>query len=167
MTLRYSILALTLVGVMGCATGTDADFATQAEQNSAQSVEQLLAQVVVERQLSLEADDISQPTQLTDLISVPELEQYLYAAFAHNPSLQQSVIALKIAYAQQGVTVADQLPTASASFSGQSKQDTDDSYTGDVTVSWELDLWHWQIAVKQHEKMLRPLRQACSQQKTC
>lgn len=141
MTLRYSILALTLAGVMGCATGTDADFAIQAEQNSAQSVEQLLAQVVAERQLSLEADDISQPTQLTDLISVPELEQYLQAAFAHSPSLQQSVIALKIAYAQQGVTVADQLPTANASFTGQSKEDTDDSYTGEVTVSWELDLW--------------------------
>ena len=141
MTLRYSILALTLAGVMGCATGTDADFATQAEQKSAQSVEQLLAQVVTERQLSLEVDDISQPTQLTDLISVPELEQYLQAAFAHSPSLQQSVIALKIAYAQQGITVADQLPTANASFTGQSKEDTDDSYTGEVTVSWELDLW--------------------------
>ncbi|MGY3686757.1 TolC family protein [Vibrio coralliilyticus] len=141
MTLRYSILALTLAGVMGCATGTDADFATRAEQNSTQSVEQLLAQVIAEQQLSLEADEISQPTQLTDLISVPELEQYLQAAFAHSPSLQQSVIALKIAYAQQGITVADQLPTADASFTGQSKEDTDDSYTGEVTVSWELDLW--------------------------
>lgn len=116
MTLRYSILALTLAGVMGCATGTDADFATLAEQNSTQSVEQLLAQVVAERQLSLEADEISQPTQLTDLIYVPELEHYLQAAFTRSPSLQQSVIALKIAYAQQGVTVADQLPTANASW---------------------------------------------------
>ncbi|MCG9597697.1 TolC family protein [Vibrio sp. Isolate25] len=141
MTLRYSILALTLVGAMGCVSGTSADFVRQAELNRAQSVEQLLGQVVAERQLSLEADEISPPTQLTDLISIPELDQYLQAAFAHSPSLQQSVIALKIAYAQQGITVADQLPTANASFTGQSQEDTDDSYTGEVTVSWELDLW--------------------------
>ncbi|KLN63816.1 TolC family protein [Vibrio sp. VPAP30] len=141
MTLRYSILALMLAGVMGCATGTDANYAGQAQLNSTQSIEQLLEQVVADRQLDAAVDEAEQATLLTDLIQIPELEKYLDAAFAHSPSLQQSVIALKIAYAQQGVTVADQLPTANASFKGQSKQDADDSYTGEVTVSWELDLW--------------------------
>ncbi|CAM3032558.1 TolC family protein [Vibrio neptunius] len=141
MTLRYSILALTLVGVMGCATGTDVDYAELAKSNSTQSLEPLLKQVIAEKQLKTRVITNEQPTRLTDLIQVPALEQYINAAFANNPSFQQSVIALKIVYAQQGVTVADQLPTASASFTSQSKEDTDDSYTGDVTVSWELDLW--------------------------
>ncbi len=141
MTFRYSILALMLTAVTGCAVGTNADFAQQAEQNGAQSVDRLLKQVIAERQITSVTREATQVTELTDLISVPELESYLDIAFSNSPSLQQSVIALKIAYAQQGVTVAEQLPTASASFSGQSKQDTDDSYTGEVTVSWELDLW--------------------------
>jgi len=141
MTLRYSILALMLAGVMGCATGTNANYAGQAEMISTQSIEKLLEQLVAERKLNAAVAEAEPPIQLTDLIQDPELEKYLQVAFENSPSLQQSVVALKTVYAQQGVTVADQLPTANVGFSGQSKQEADDSYTGEVTVSWELDLW--------------------------
>ncbi|MFM2580962.1 TolC family protein [Vibrio fortis] len=137
MTFRYSVLAIMLSGLMGCATTSEADFSTQATEQQNESIQQLL-----ERVETAGEEQTQQTTNLiTDLVNVPELEQYLTTAFSANPSLQQSIVALKIAYAQEGVSFADQLPTVNANFSGEKTEGSDESYNADVTVSWELDLW--------------------------
>ncbi|KDN27036.1 RND transporter [Vibrio fortis] len=137
MTFRYSVLAIMLSGLMGCATTSEADFSTQATEQQSESIQQLLNRVETAGE-----EQTQQTTNLiTDLVNVPELEQYLTTAFSANPSLQQSIVALKIAYAQEGLSFADQLPTANANFSGEKTEGSDESYNADVTVSWELDLW--------------------------
>ena len=137
MTFRYSVLAIMLSGLMGCATTSEADFSTQATEQQNESIQQLL-----ERVETAGEEQTQQTTNLiTDLVNVPELEQYLTTAFSANPSLQQSIVALKIAYAQEGLSFADQLPTVNANFSGEKTEGSDESYNADVTVSWELDLW--------------------------
>ena len=137
MTFRYSVLAIMLSGLMGCATTSEADFSTQATEQQSESIQQLLNRVEIASE-----EQTQQTTNLiTDLVNVPELEQYLTTAFSANPSLQQSIVALKIAYAQEGVSFADQLPTVNANFSGEKTEGSDESYNADVTVSWELDLW--------------------------
>ena len=137
MTFRYSVLAIMLSGLMGCATTSEADFSTQAVEQQNESIQQLLDRVETAGE-----EQTQQTTNLiTDLVNVPELEQYLTTAFSANPSLQQSIVALKIAYAQEGLSFADQLPTVNANFSGEKTEGSDESYNADVTVSWELDLW--------------------------
>ena len=137
MTFRYSVLAIMLSGLMGCATTSEADFSTQATEQQNESIQQLLDRVETAGE-----EQTQQTTNLiTDLVNVPELEQYLTTAFSANPSLQQSIVALKIAYAQEGLSFSDQLPTVNANFSGEKTEDSDESYNADVTVSWELDLW--------------------------
>lgn len=137
MTFRYSVLAIMLSGLMGCATTSEADFSTQATEQQNESIQQLLNRVEI-----ADEEQAQQTTNLiTDLVNVPELEQYLTTAFSANPSLQQSIVALKIAYAQEGLSFADQLPTVNANFSGEKTEGSDESYNADVTVSWELDLW--------------------------
>lgn len=137
MTFRYSVLAIMLSGLMGCATTSEADFSTQATEQQNESIQQLLNRVEIAGE-----EQTQQTTNLiTDLVNVPELEQYLTTAFSTNPSLQQSIVALKIAYAQEGLSFADQLPTVNANFSGEKTEGSDESYNADVTVSWELDLW--------------------------
>lgn len=137
MTFRYSVLAIMLSGLMGCATTSEADFSTQATEQQNESIQQLLDRVEIAGE-----EQTQQTTHLiTDLVNVPELEQYLTTAFSANPSLQQSIVALKIAYAQERLSFADQLPTVNANFSGEKTEGSDESYNADVTVSWELDLW--------------------------
>ncbi|MGR5557731.1 TolC family protein [Vibrio fortis] len=137
MTFRYSVLAIMLSGLMGCATTSEADFSTQATEQQSESIQQLLNRV----ETAGEEQTQQTTTLITDLVNVPELEQYLTTAFSANPSLQQSIVALKIAYAQEGLSFADQLPTVNANFSGEKTEGSDESYNADVTVSWELDLW--------------------------
>ena len=137
MTFRYSVLAIMLSGLMGCATTSEADFSTQATEQQNESIQQLLNRV----ETAGEEQTQQTTTLITDLVNVPELEQYLTTAFSANPSLQQSIVALKIAYAQEGLSFADQLPTVNANFSGEKTEGSDESYNADVTVSWELDLW--------------------------
>ncbi|WP_117232563.1 TolC family protein [Vibrio maerlii] len=140
MTFRYSLIALMMTGLLGCTSMSETDFATQATNSQTQSID-----LLIEKYQQSEAHDLEvsaqQSNQITDLVNIPELDQYLNSAFENSPSLQQSILALKIAYAQEGISFADQLPTVNAGLSGQYAEDSDDSYTADVTVSWELDLW--------------------------
>ena len=81
-------------------------------------------------------------SHLNDLVAVPELDQLVQTALAHNPGLQQTALALKIAYADKRIAAADRLPTAAAGFSQTRAENAEDSYAAELTVSWELDLWH-------------------------
>ncbi|MCM2679624.1 TolC family protein [Echinimonas agarilytica] len=137
MTFRYSIIAVMMTTLLGCASTSDSDFATQASNSQIQSIELLVEKY---QQSTPDSSDL-EPNQITDLVNVPELDEYLSTAFTHSPSLQQSILALKIAYAQEGIRFADQLPTVNAGLSRQYAEDSEDHYNADLTVSWELDLW--------------------------
>ncbi|MGI2173810.1 TolC family protein [Shewanella ulleungensis] len=138
---RKAILALMVSSLLGCSAFDNTHYAEQARQTEAKTSQQLLEQLLASS-ASGSQDILAQPVaRLTDLINVPELQTFIKAALQNNPSLQQSVVALNMAYAQHGITSASRLPSVDASFSGSSTEDSDDSYTTDITVSWELDLW--------------------------
>ena len=50
--------------------------------------------------------DAVELTQLTELIQIPELTSLVEKVILQNPSLQQTAIALQMAYAQRGVTTS-------------------------------------------------------------
>ncbi|GEA60601.1 TolC family protein [Vibrio comitans] len=135
---RQVILSLALVIVAGCASNSEVDYANEATKKSERYLTELLDAKGIQPSTAQQPNNTS---LLTDLVDVPELKPYLDSALANNPSLQQSIIALQIAYAEHGVTSADQLPSVSAGFSGEVSDENEDVYQADVTVTWELDLW--------------------------
>jgi len=126
--LRYSMLVLTLAGVAGCS-----NTAINYEQ-SADTTRKEKAHWQYQQQ---DAVDI---TQLTELISIPELTSLVEQAILQNPSLQQTAISLQIAYAQRGVAASDQIPQINGGFNAE-RDENDTSYKTDISVSWELDIW--------------------------
>ena len=147
--LKHSVIALALIGLIGCTSTSQADYVSLAEQHTNQTQQNLLSELIQQAssdQASTQQELDAENLQLTDLVNAPELDLYIERALQNSPSLQQSITALKIAYAQQGVTSGDRLPTVDASFSGKADEGTNGSsttetYTTDVTVGWELDLW--------------------------
>lgn len=85
--------------------------------------------------------DAADALLLTDLMSIPELNALIEQAMATNPGLQQTMLALKMTYAQKTSTASSTLPTVTAGFDASKVQDVDATYSPDVTVSWELDVW--------------------------
>ncbi|WOT04852.1 TolC family protein [Shewanella youngdeokensis] len=138
MTFQHSIIALVLTTLVGCSANDSANFASQATDARNQTIERMLQQVT---QSTVTEPENSNTLLLTDLVHVPALNTYLDTALKNSPSLQQSIVALKIAYAQQGVTSASRLPSVNAGFNAQNEEEGGDSYNASVTVSWELDVW--------------------------
>jgi len=130
---RAVLLPLTLIALSGCALVTpDLTFEDQARQAVAE----------VSRWDSIPE---GQPTAaLTDLIGSTRLDGLVAEALDANPGLQQTLLTLRIRQAQARQTGAAQWPTVDAGYSA-SRSDNDGmvttSYTGSVTVGWELDLW--------------------------
>ena len=127
---RLSLISLVLFGAVGCSSTNNQNFEQTAEESKANHQAWQYTQT-----------DAQQLNQITDLVSIPELTSLIEQAMKSNPSLQQTGIALKIAYAQRGVTASDRIPQLEGSFSGSKEEDEEASYTADLTVSWELDLW--------------------------
>ncbi|WP_308199818.1 TolC family protein [Shewanella psychromarinicola] len=143
---RVGMLALVAMSLLGCSSMPSMNFSELAT-NAETTVSQTLLADLLARSA---AKDNPQPAVLlTDLVDLPELEQFITAAMHNNPSLQQTVVALKMAYAQHGITSASRLPSVDASFSGTSTEDAANSYSSEVSVSWELDLWQ-KIADSSH-----------------
>jgi len=80
-------------------------------------------------------------TSLNQLIDSPDLHNLIAEAFNNNPGLQQTLLTLSIRQAEQRQSKAALLPEASATFDANKQQDSR-SYTGAVSISWQLDLWH-------------------------
>jgi len=126
--LRSSALALTLAAVVGC-SNTAVNYQQSAD-----------AALIATTQWQYQQQDAVEVTQLTELIAMPELTSLVDQAILQNPSLQQTAIALQIAYAQRGVTTSVRIPQVNGGFNAAS-DDGDASYQADINVSWELDLW--------------------------
>jgi NodT family efflux transporter outer membrane factor (OMF) lipoprotein len=126
---KLSVVALTMLGLVGCST-SGANYQQEAE----------LAKVAVQGWQYQQTGAVT-VNQLTDLIAIEQLTELVEQAMANNPSLQQTAIALQIAYAQRGVTASARMPQLAAGFNGSKVEDNDASYNADVSVSWEVDLW--------------------------
>ncbi len=81
------------------------------------------------------------PGYIGDLIASSKLDTLVSEALQSNPSLQQTLLTLRIRQAQRRQTHGAQRPTIEAGLSGERTEDSDDAYTGTLSISWEIDLW--------------------------
>lgn len=86
-------------------------------------------------------ENAQQVALITDLVALDELTALVEQGLANNPNLQQTALALQIAYAQRGITASSRIPQVNASFGGSKDEGQSDSFNADLSVSWELDLW--------------------------
>lgn len=78
---------------------------------------------------------------LDKLIDVPELSEFIQVALLENPELQQSIQALKIIHLKSKIVNSQREPTANLNFIGsKAENEASNSYSTELTVSWELDL---------------------------
>jgi NodT family efflux transporter outer membrane factor (OMF) lipoprotein len=120
------------------------------------------ALAVQERQLATRwsvQDDAEQTTSLNELINSPELNALVEEAIFANPSLQQTVLTLKILRAQSHQAKAESLPEVSLDVYGEKSEDDDDDYGGSLTISWEVDLWR-KLADNESAAMMDEAEQA-------
>ncbi|WP_298776440.1 TolC family protein [uncultured Shewanella sp.] len=85
--------------------------------------------------------DATSMTHLTDLINMTELTRFIDQAMKQNPSVQQTAIALQIAYAQSGVEKSEGLPQASVNSTSSKDEGSHTTYGSELSISWEVDLW--------------------------
>ncbi|MFS1702087.1 TolC family protein [Alteromonas sp. AMM-1] len=129
--MRITLLAVSLaLALSGCASQYTGDHSESAQRNTGNGV---TWQAMPEQAESV--------TTLTELVSVPGLSALINEALAGNPGLQQQLISLKTAKAQKRVANASRLPGVSAGLNGTRQQDSDNSYSASLTVSWEADIW--------------------------
>jgi len=123
-------LTLLLAFTAGCSSKQSMDYTSAADEALTATTQWDYSQAKGE-----------QPSYLNDLIQEPKLDELITLALKNNPGLQQTSLALKIAYAQGNISSAARLPTLNAGFSSSREQDQDTAYKADLTVSWELDIW--------------------------
>ncbi len=88
-----------------------------------------------------QADNAAPTAYLNQLIHSELLDALLKEALTANPSLQQTLLTLKIRRAEQRQTEAERRPSVEAEFTASKEQGSRDSSTGSFIVSWEADLW--------------------------
>ncbi|MFC1233602.1 TolC family protein [Vibrio sp. F74] len=128
--MNCSLLAMIIVGLVGCSSSSDKDYQELAKQS--------LKQQLV---WNAEQPEATEVIQLTELMNIPELDILIKQAMGNNPSLQQTLMALKIVYAQRDATNSERIPSLTAGYDANKVEDSDAQYSADLTVSWELDLW--------------------------
>lgn len=100
----------------------------------------------VEQDLQHAADWSSQEnakevTSLKELIRAPELDALVEEALNANPNLQQTLLALKITQAQRRQATGERLPEVVFDTNAGKEEREDESFSGSLSISWELDLW--------------------------
>ena len=127
---RLLIMGVSLVVLTGCKLMPEQpDYTSKIQQQREQLVNWS------------QQDNAQEATTLNQLINSESFNKILVEAYEANPSLQQTLLTLNIRRAQATQTKANQLPQVDAGFSGAKTEDSDASYTGSVTVNWQLDLW--------------------------
>ncbi len=80
-------------------------------------------------------------TILGDLIRSRKLEGLVDEALDANPSLQQTLLTLRISQAELRQTSGNRWPQAEAGYSVSKEEGSRRSYSGSLSISWEVDLW--------------------------
>ncbi len=130
--IRFWSLALMIGLSSGCSSLESADHTKLADEALQQA----------QSSWQYQQANASQASQLTDLVDIPQLDQLIRQALDNNPSLRQTALTLQQTYAQRQVASGERWPALSANFSGSKEEDSAKSFSADLTVSWELDLWH-------------------------
>lgn len=129
--LRFSVISLLLASLVGCAMYSQQDYGDRV----AQSLEPLSVWSISN------ASQAQRATTLVDLVTIPELEQLIKQALDHNPSVQQTALALQIVYAQKRQVGADQLPSLGLNINASDEEQNERQFNTELSVSWELDIW--------------------------
>ncbi|MBU0944997.1 MAG: TolC family protein, partial [Proteobacteria bacterium] len=126
-----SLLFLPLIVVIlsSCSTGTAPNFKALAVQDR-QQLADWPGQEGAEKM-----------TSLSELIGSPELDALIAEALTANPGLQQTLLTLQILRAERGQVAADRLPEVSLDGGAEKEEGGDESYSGSLSISWEVDLW--------------------------
>ncbi|WP_029911746.1 TolC family protein [Pelobacter seleniigenes] len=78
---------------------------------------------------------------LNTLIVSPQLANLVTEALVANPELQQTLLTLKIRQTEYNQTRGAEKPTLEVNATTEKEEHSETSYTGSLSVSWELDLW--------------------------
>lgn len=125
----FFLLFLVILFLSACSMGLKKDYAALADQDRER----------IQRWSVL--DEGEQAAILGDLISSPEMEALVDEALAANPDLQQTLLTLRIRQVQYRKTFGDRLPEIKGGYTAGKEEDTDPSYTGSLSIGWEVDLW--------------------------
>ncbi len=128
----FAALCLSSVILAGCATSpNNSSVADQAQQD--------ISAITNWSAATTQADSVN----LTDLIGSDRLTSLIARALDANPSLQQTLLTLKISQMERRQTGADRLPDLDAGLtaSKQEASDTSATHTASLALSWNLDLW--------------------------
>lgn len=126
---HFSLIAA-LLGLSGCSiTPSQPDYQ-----------QQISAETITISPWLSNADAVA-VSNLNDLIDAPAVMPLIDTALANNPGLQQTIVTLRILEKQLTLTQAVQLPSVSAGFGASSSEDSDTSFSSDLSISWQADLW--------------------------
>tara|TARA_R110001583_G_scaffold41891_2_gene133225 strand:- start:51762 stop:53123 length:1362 start_codon:yes stop_codon:yes gene_type:complete len=78
---------------------------------------------------------------LNELFNSTDVDNLLKQAFSDNPNFQQIMLTLDIRREQLKQTAADQRPQINAGLLNTRNENTDNTYNGSLSVSWQADLW--------------------------
>ncbi|MDP2548996.1 MULTISPECIES: TolC family protein [unclassified Oceanobacter] len=90
---------------------------------------------------SVAGEEAVESNSLLALLPDEQLTQLVKQSLAANPGLQQTWLTLQVLRSSQLGVEANQLPEADLSLSGSRSEDDGNSFTTELSVSWELDLW--------------------------
>ncbi len=130
--MRTALVAMSIITVpllTSCSIAPQSNFTLQAEQ-------QRLA--VPDWPEQKEAQKV---TSLRELIYDNELSTLIDEALTANPSLQQTMLTLKILGAQRRQATADRIPSVDFAASADKEEETEENFSGSFTISWEADIW--------------------------
>jgi len=127
--LLIRLLLFTPLLLSGCTMGMQQDFAAMADRERGQM--QSWSQMA----------EGGQATILGDLIRSEDLEALVDEALSANPGLQQTLLTLRIRQAQYRQTGGEMWPEVSAAYSVGRQEQSEATYTGSLSISWEVDLW--------------------------
>ncbi len=149
--MNKTILSLVLISSLlgGCASLSDASLARTLGQDrvwkqEATDAQQLLVSQKLPAGQQREDSETASAEALLQLLeaSHPQMTALVQLALDYNPSLQQTLISLKLVSADLVTSTADQRPSADLAIDGNRVEDSESSYNSSVTLSWQLDLWH-------------------------
>ena len=126
---KWFVLSAALIALYGCALSEKPSPMAGQAQNSRDQVN------------AWQSSDGAQVNSLNQLIDSDTLNHLVDEALKGNPSVQQTLITLKIREQQLKQAYAAELPSVSAGFNANKTEQRNASYTGNITVSWEADLW--------------------------
>lgn len=94
----------------------------------------------LEKLKTVQTENISS-NYLTDLFNNNDLDLLIKESILKNPSVQSSLLSIQISELQVKETLGNSLPTADFNLTGDKKEGSDQNYSSDISVSWELDIW--------------------------